>query len=100
VTHRTREIGIRLAMGAQPPDVLRIIAGQAVRLMVLGLTVGVASAAVFARIVSSMLFGVSPADAPVYAAATGGMVVIAAAAVAVPALRALRVDPAITLRED
>ena len=100
VTQRTREIGIRLAMGAQPPDVLRIIAGQAVRLMVLGLSVGVASAAVFARIVSSMLFGVSPADAPVYAAATAGMVVIAAAAVAVPALRALRVDPAITLREE
>ena len=100
VTQRTREIGIRLAMGARPPDVVRIIAGQAVRLMVLGLSVGLASAAALARIVSSMLFGVSPADAPVYAAATAGMVVIAAAAVAVPALRALRVDPAITLREE
>ena len=100
VTQRTREIGIRVAMGAQRPDVLRIIAGQAVRLMVLGLSVGLASAAGLARIVSSMLFGVSPADAPVYAVATAGMVLIAAAAVAVPALRALRVDPAITLREE
>ena len=68
--------------------------------MVVGLSVGLVIAAALARIVSSMLFGVSPADAPVYAAATAGMVVIAAAAVAMPALRALRVDPAITLREE
>jgi len=98
VAQRTREIGIRLAMGAQRSSVLWLIAGQASVLLLVGLAAGLLSAAALGRVVSSLLFSVSPSDASVYAFAAAGTILIAAAATLMPAIRAMRIDPLVALR--
>jgi predicted permease len=98
VLQRRGEIGIRLTLGAQRGDVLALVLWQAARVMLVGLGVGLVGGALVARSVKAMLFAVSPSDAGVYAAAAGCALLVAVLASSVPALRALRVDPALALR--
>jgi len=98
VAQRTSEIGIRVTLGAQPADIMRVVIRQDLAFAGAGLLVGSLAAAALARVVSAMLVGVSPADPLVYAAATAFTVLVTLAAAAIPAWRALRVDPALALR--
>jgi putative ABC transport system permease protein len=98
VTQRTREIGLRMALGAQRTDVLRVIVGHGVRLALLGLSIGVLAAAVVTRWMSSVLFDVKPTDPLTFVAVAvvlGGVAFIASY---IPARRAMRVDPMVALR--
>jgi len=98
VAQRTGEIGIRVTLGAQPRDIMRLVIQQGVKFALVGLVLGSLVSAALARVVAAMLVGVGPADPLVYAAATGFTVIVALAAAAIPAWRALRVDPAVALR--
>jgi ABC-type lipoprotein release transport system permease subunit len=100
MAQRTKEIGVRIALGAQSRDVLRMVATQAGTLLLIGLIIGIGSAVAAARLVSSMLFAVGTADVVVLAGAAGTMAVIAIVATAMPARRALKVDPLVALRAD
>ena len=100
VAQRTKEIGVRVALGAQRSDVLRMVASAAGVLLITGLIVGLVSALALARLVSSMLYAVGAADAIVFAAAAGVMAVVALAATTVPARRAMKVDPVVALRAE
>jgi putative ABC transport system permease protein len=98
VTQRTREIGLRMALGAQPQEVLRVIVGHGLRLMLFGLCIGVAAALVVTRWMSSVLFDVKPTDLLTFAAVAVVLTVVAFLASYVPARRAMRVDPMVALR--
>jgi predicted permease len=98
VAQRTGEIGIRVTLGAQPRDIMRLVIRQGIAFAAAGLVVGSLAAAALARVVAAMLVGVGPADPLVYAAATGFTVLVTLASAAIPAWRALRVDPAVALR--
>jgi len=98
VAQRQREVGIRLALGAQPRAVTRMFVYRGVTLSGVGIALGAAAAAAVTRSMSSLLFGVTPVDALTFAAAAGVLVVAALAASYVPARRAASVDPVETLR--
>jgi predicted permease len=98
VAQRTGEIGIRVTLGAQPRDIMRLVVRQGIGFALAGLVVGSLAAAALARVVAATLVGVGPADPVVYAAATGFTVLVTLASAAIPAWRALRVDPAVALR--
>ena len=98
VAARRHEIGIRMALGAQPRDVLRLVVAQGLRPALLGVCIGLAGAFAFARAITSLLFGVSPADAMTYAAVTVLLLGVALFACWIPARRAMRVDPMVALR--
>jgi predicted permease len=98
VAQRTGEIGIRVTLGAQPRDIMRLVIQQGIAFAAAGLVVGSLAAAALARVVAAMLVGVGPADPLVYVAATGFTVLVTLASAAIPAWRALRVDPAVALR--
>ena len=98
VARRTKEIGIRVALGAQRAGVLQLVLRQATAFLIFGLTAGLIGAAVLARLVSAMLFSVSPADLTVYGLAVAVTFLIATVATIVPAIRAMRVDPMVALR--
>jgi predicted permease len=98
VAQRTSEIGIRVTLGAQPRDIMRLVIRQGISFALVGLVVGSLAAAALARVISAMLVGVSPADPLVYAGATAFTVLVTLAAAAFPAWRAMRVDPAVALR--
>ena len=98
VAQRTREIGIRIALGAQPRDVLRMVVGDGLRLSAVGIAAGGAVSVALGRTVAALLFGVNAADAAVLASAAAFLAAVALAASWVPARRALRVDPAVSLR--
>jgi putative ABC transport system permease protein len=99
-TQRTAEIGIRMALGARPIDVVRMILREGLVLAVAGVALGMAAASVLVRSLASLLYGVVPADGPSFVAASGSMLVIALLASYIPARRATRVDPAVTLRAE
>jgi putative ABC transport system permease protein len=100
VAQRSREIGIRVALGARGSDVVRAVAAHAGVLLAGGLGAGLGGAAAIGRVVSSLLFSVRTGDPVVYAAASGVMVLIALAATGIPARRATKVDPVVVLRAD
>jgi putative ABC transport system permease protein len=99
-SQRRREIGVRMTLGAQPRDVVADVMGQGLRLAGLGVVVGIGLALAGTRLLRSLLFATSPTDALTFAAVATLLVVIAAAASLVPALRASRVDPLIALRDE
>jgi putative ABC transport system permease protein len=98
VALRTQEIGIRIALGAQQKDVLRLILGQGARIAFFGVAIGLVAAAALARLLSSLLFSVSAGDPITFAAVSILLAAIALLACYIPARRALRVDPIIALR--
>jgi predicted permease len=98
VTQRTHEMGVRVAMGAQRWDVQRLMVSQGVRIAAVGAGVGALAALVGGRVLSSLLFGVSPRDPIVLAGAAIMPIVVAALASYLPARRASRVDPVVALR--
>ena len=98
VTERTHEIGIRLALGATPRQVFRWIAVRGIRLAVVGLGTGLVLAFVLARLMASVMFGVSSTDPLIFTAIPALLAVVAAAACYLPSRRATRVDPIIALR--
>jgi putative ABC transport system permease protein len=98
VAQRTHEIGIRMALGAQRNDVLRLTIWQGFRLVITGVTIGLAVAFVLTRVMSSLLFGISATDPITFLAISFVLVAVALIASYVPALRATRVDPMLALR--
>jgi len=98
VAQRTSEIGIRVTLGAQPRDIMQLVIRQGMRFALAGLLVGTLVAAALARVVSSVLVAVSPADPLVYTLAGVFTIFITLIAATIPARRALRVDPATALR--
>jgi predicted permease len=100
VRRRVREIGIRMALGAQIGDVLRLVLLEGMRPTLLGLAIGVAGALVLGRVVSRLIYGVSAADPATFAAVSALLAAVAAAASLIPAYRATRVEPVKTLREE
>jgi putative ABC transport system permease protein len=99
VSLRTKEIGLRMAIGAQPGDVLRLIVGGGMKLAVLGVVVGIIGAVAASTLVESMLFEVESSDPMSYAATAMVLLLIAGVACYIPARRAMRVDPMVTLQE-
>jgi predicted permease len=97
---RTREVGVRMALGAEPRDVARLFVRHGALLAGLGIALGVAGAAALSRLMSSLLFGVSPTDPLTYAAVSVGLAVLAILAGYLPARRASRVDPVVALRTE
>jgi putative ABC transport system permease protein len=100
VAQRTREIGVRMALGAKPLDVTRMILGRGLKLSAVGLVAGAALAGALGVLLRSLLFGVTPAAPLVYAATAASLIVVALAACVIPAQRAARVDPVVALREE
>jgi ABC-type antimicrobial peptide transport system permease subunit len=100
VTQRTRELGVRLALGATPGDVRALVVGEGMRVTAVGLAVGLAGAYAAARLIRGQLYEVSVDDPLVYAAVVLLTVVVATAATWVPARRATEVDPVLAIRPD
>jgi putative ABC transport system permease protein len=100
VGQRRREIGVRLALGARPTDVVRMIVGEGARVTVVGVALGVAGAFAATRVLTALLFGVSTTDAFTFGGAAIVVVVVALAATYAPARRASRVDPKAALVAD
>ena len=100
VTQRMREIGIRIALGAKPQDVMSLVVGRGVWLTVAGIVIGVVGAALLTRSLESLVFGVKPFDPVTLAAGAVVLVAVGAAACFVPARRAMRVDPVMVLRAE
>src|SRR5215203_2322691 len=100
VSERTREVGVRLALGAEPSQLLRMIVGQAAKLAGIGVAIGVVSALPLAPLLDSQLFGVNSFDPATFVAVPVALLVIAALAAVVPARTAMRIDPLEALRID
>jgi putative ABC transport system permease protein len=98
VSQRTQEIGLRMAIGAAPGQVMRMVVGGGMKLALLGVAIGIAAALGLANLVASMLFGITPFDPASYALTAGVLLVVAALACYLPARRAMRVDPIIAMR--
>jgi ABC-type antimicrobial peptide transport system permease subunit len=98
VVSRTREIGVRRALGAQTNNLLRLILGEGMRLAAIGFAIGLVAALALTRFVSSLLYGVTPTDPITFAGALAILSAAAFVACYIPALRALRVDPVTALR--
>ena len=95
-----REIGVRTALGASRRSILAMVMGQGLCLSVAGVTIGAIAAALASRGLATMLFGISPLDPASYAAVAILLIAVAMAASWMPAWRASRVDPAVTLRSE
>ncbi len=99
VSLRTREIGLRMAIGAQPRDVLTMVIGGGMKLALAGIVIGIGGALAASQLVESLLFNVEPSDPVSYAATAALLLVIAALACYIPARRAMKVDPMTALAE-
>jgi putative ABC transport system permease protein len=100
VSQRTRELGIRIALGAQRDRVLRLVIGQGLTLTLVGIVIGIGGAALVTRFIASLLFGVAPADALTFVAVPGVFILVACLASYLPARRAAGVDPIIAMRAE
>ena len=98
VQQRTRELGLRMALGARRVDIVRLVLGDGLRITGIGLLAGLGGAFALTRFLESLLFGVTPLDATTFATVAGVLGVAALAASVAPALRAAQADPAVTLK--
>jgi len=100
VTQRTNEMGVRMALGAQKSDVLKLVLGQGVRLAIAGVAIGLIAAFGLVRIISKLLFALNATDPVTFAATAGLIVAVSLVASYIPALRAVKVDPVVALRAE
>jgi len=100
VSQQTRAIGIRMALGAAPENILRSVVADGLKLTLAGVAIGLATSLALTRFISSLLFGISPTDPLTFAAVAVSLTVVAAAACSIPARRAMTVDPVIALRHE
>jgi ABC-type antimicrobial peptide transport system permease subunit len=100
VGQRTREIGIRLALGAHRGEVLRMVLAQAGRLSVIGVAAGLVAAGLVSRVLRAQLYEIEPTDIPTYVAVGAGLLIVGLLASWLPARRAARIDPMTALRQD
>ena len=100
VTQRSREIGLRMALGARVPDVLKMVIGQGMRLAVAGVAIGLAGSLALTRVLSGLLYGVSPSDPVTFVVITTLSVVVTLLASYIPARRAAKLDPMVALRHE
>jgi putative ABC transport system permease protein len=100
VASRTNEIGIRLALGAHPRGVFKLIARQGMTLVLIGVVTGLSAAFAMTRLIASLLYGLSPIDSTTFAVVTLSLLGVASLACYIPARRATKVDPIIALRHE
>jgi putative ABC transport system permease protein len=100
VSRRTREIGVRVALGAAPSGILRMILGQGLRTIFIGVAIGIAASLALTRTVQSLLFGVTATDPVTFGGVTLLLVGAALLACYIPARRATKVDPMVALRHE
>jgi predicted permease len=98
VAQRTREVGIRMALGAKTFDVLNLVMRDGLKLVLIGIVVGLAGALLLTRLMSTLLFGVTATDAVTYVSVALGLIIVALFACCIPARRATKVDPLVALR--
>jgi putative ABC transport system permease protein len=98
VAQRTHEIGIRMALGAQKSDVLRLVVGGGLKLVLIGIVIGLAASFILTRVMSSLLFGVSATDPPTFITISLVLISVALLASYIPARRATKIDPIVALR--
>jgi ABC-type antimicrobial peptide transport system permease subunit len=100
VRERLREFGVRIALGATATDILRLVLGAGLKIGGAGVLIGLGAAALLTRTAASLLFGVTPMDPVTFVGAPAVLIVTALVACLVPAFRAVRADPAVTLRQE
>jgi len=100
VALRTREIGVRVALGGQARDIASLVIRHGMRLAAIGLAIGLSGALALGRVMSGLLFGVTPADPIALAGAAALVTVVAFGACYLPARRAMRIDPIVALRNE
>jgi ABC-type antimicrobial peptide transport system permease subunit len=100
VALRSHEIGVRMAIGARPADILKMVLGQSFVLVVMGSVIGLLGAFALTRVLQGLLFGVNPTDASTFAMVAGVLAVSSLVACLAPARRASKVDPIVALREE
>jgi ABC-type antimicrobial peptide transport system permease subunit len=98
-SQRAREFGVRVALGAQPGDILSMVVGEGVRLALAGIAAGAIAAVWFTRLFKGLLFGVSAADPMTFAGVAAGILVVSAISCYLPARRAVRADPLLALKQ-
>lgn len=100
VSQRRREFGVRMALGAQVADILNLVLSEGLRVVLIGIALGIGLGLATGKLISALLFGVQPSDPSTLLLVASGLLVVAGLAALVPALRASRVDPAVSLRSD